>query len=138
MSPTSFLTAPPRDFALYFQGGRIISCLFAFVYTWCEIDGLTPPPTFRIRSGEVYNYLEIVNLEAETKMLYRKLPRVKEMLSVLGFGCMRLPTQNGQIDEAKSLAMMKTALENGVNYVDTARPYHGGKSEPFVGRALKG
>jgi len=66
------------------------------------------------------------------------MPRVKEELSVLGFGCMRLPTRGGQIDEAKAQAMMKTALENGVNFIDTARPYHGGTCEPFVGRALKG
>ncbi|MCL2010080.1 MAG: aldo/keto reductase [Synergistaceae bacterium] len=71
-------------------------------------------------------------------MLYRKLPRVKEKLSVLGFGCMRLPTLDGKIDEAGAQAMIETALENGVNYIDTARPYHGGTSEPFVGRALKG
>ena len=71
-------------------------------------------------------------------MLYRSMPRVKEELSVLGFGCMRLPVRDGQIDEAKAQAMVKTALENGVNYIDTARPYHGGQSEPFVGRALKG
>ena len=71
-------------------------------------------------------------------MLYRKMPRVKEELSVLGFGCMRLPTQGGQIDEIKAQAMMKTALEKGVNFIDTARPYHGGLCESFVGRALKG
>jgi len=71
-------------------------------------------------------------------MLYRKMPRVKEELSVLGFGCMRLPTRDGEIDEAKAQVMMKTALENGVNYVDTAYPYHKGASESFVGRALKG
>ena len=72
------------------------------------------------------------------KMLYRKLPRIKEELSALGFGCMRLPTLDGKIDEAKARGMMETALENGINYVDTARPYHGGMGEMFVGRALKG
>jgi predicted aldo/keto reductase-like oxidoreductase len=72
------------------------------------------------------------------EMLYRKMPRVKEELSILGFGCMRLPTHDGQIDEATATRMMRTAIDNGINYVDTARPYHGGTSEPFVGRALKG
>ena len=71
-------------------------------------------------------------------MLYRRMPRVKEELSVLGFGCMRLPVQDGRIDETKAQGMMETAVENGINYVDTAWPYHGGMSEPFVGRALKG
>jgi predicted aldo/keto reductase-like oxidoreductase len=51
---------------------------------------------------------------------------------------MRLPTLNGEIDEPTASRMMNFAVENGVNYIDTARPYHGGKSEPFVGRALKG
>ena len=71
-------------------------------------------------------------------MLYRKMPRVKEELSILGFGCMRLPTNGAQIDEAAVVRMMHTAVDNGINYVDTARPYHGGESEPCVGRALKG
>jgi predicted aldo/keto reductase-like oxidoreductase len=71
-------------------------------------------------------------------MLYRKMPRVKEELSILGFGCMRLPVRNGEIDEPTAAQMMNIAVDNGVNYIDTARPYHGGKSEPFVGRALKG
>jgi predicted aldo/keto reductase-like oxidoreductase len=66
------------------------------------------------------------------------MPRVAEQLSILGFGCMRLPTRNGEIDEPTAQRMMHIAIDNGVNYIDTARPYHGGKSEPFVGRALKG
>ena len=71
-------------------------------------------------------------------MLYRKMPRIKEELSVLGFGCMRLPTRDGQVDEPTATRMMRTAIDSGINYVDTARPYHGGASEPFVGRALRG
>ena len=71
-------------------------------------------------------------------MLYRKMPRVKEELSILGYGCMRLPTKDGQIDEATGTRMMRAAIDKGINYVDTAWPYYGGASEPFVGRALKG
>ncbi|MDR1378163.1 MAG: aldo/keto reductase [Synergistaceae bacterium] len=71
-------------------------------------------------------------------MLYRKMPRVKEEVSILGFGCMRLPTRDGKIDELTATRMMHVAIDNGINYIDTARPYHGGTSEPFVGRALKG
>ncbi len=72
-------------------------------------------------------------------MLYRKMKRVDSKLSILGFGCMRLPMkENGQIDEEHATKMLRYAIDNGVNYVDTAYPYHNGESEPFVGRALQG
>lgn len=57
-------------------------------------------------------------------------------LSRLGFGMMRLPMKNGEIDEAETFRMTDYALENGVNYFDTAYPYLAGKSELVVGRAL--
>lgn len=58
-------------------------------------------------------------------------------LSMLGFGAMRLPTdEQGQIDEAQLEQMIKTAFEGGVNYFDTAWPYHGGLSEVALGKAL--
>ena len=60
-----------------------------------------------------------------------------ERLSRLGFGCMRLPlAADGEIDEARLNAMVDMAIEQGVNYFDTAWPYHGGKSELAVGKAL--
>jgi predicted aldo/keto reductase-like oxidoreductase len=61
-----------------------------------------------------------------------------DALSILGFGCMRLPTKNGAIDEARAIAMIRRAAEAGVNYFDTAYIYHKGKSEALLGKALAG
>lgn len=73
-------------------------------------------------------------------MQYRTMgPRVPEQVSALGFGCMRFPkTEDGKIEREESSRMLEYALENGVNYVDTAWPYHGGESEEFVGEFLSG
>ncbi len=58
-------------------------------------------------------------------------------LSLLGFGCMRLPTnQDGTIDEQQVREMTRLAIEGGVNYFDTAWPYHEGESERVMGRVL--
>ncbi len=73
-------------------------------------------------------------------MEYRKFGSLDFQVSALGFGAMRLPTQNGessQIDEAEATRMLHYAIDHGVNYVDTAYPYHDGAGEPFVGRALQ-
>jgi predicted aldo/keto reductase-like oxidoreductase len=60
-----------------------------------------------------------------------------ENISLLGFGCMRLPVKDGkEIDHPVAFEMIDHAIKNGVNYFDTAYPYHEGKSEPFVGEAL--
>ncbi len=60
-----------------------------------------------------------------------------KQLSRLGFGTMRLPTNaDGSIDEAQVAEMTAYALAHGVNYFDTAYPYHGGESERVIGRML--
>ena len=71
-------------------------------------------------------------------MLYRKLPKTGDELSILGFGCMRLPQKDGHIDEERAARQVRHAIDCGVNYIDTAWPYHAGESEPFVGRTLTG
>ena len=70
-------------------------------------------------------------------MLYRTMPRSGDKLSILGFGCMRLPMIEGQIDEKRAIAQIRYSIDQGINYVDTAWPYHGGASEPLLGKALK-
>ncbi len=83
-------------------------------------------------------------------MLYRKLGKAKLNVSILGFGCMRLPIQSGSgsgadvfdpnkvIDEEEARKMIQYAIDHGVNYFDTAYPYHSGKSESLLGKALRG
>jgi len=71
---------------------------------------------------------------------YRNFGKLDWRPSALGFGAMRLPildNDSGKIDEALATRMIRTAIDRGVNYVDTAWPYHGGQCEPFVGRALQ-
>jgi predicted aldo/keto reductase-like oxidoreductase len=70
---------------------------------------------------------------------YRRMNKVESDLSILGFGCMRLPvTRDGHVDEEHATRMLIYAIDHGVNYIDTAYPYHNGESEPFVGHALQG
>ncbi len=75
-------------------------------------------------------------------MKYREFGKTGKKVSVLGLGCMRLPEKeiNGEkvIDEKVAIDMIHYSIEKGINYFDTAYPYHGGQSEPFLGKALKG
>jgi len=83
-------------------------------------------------------------------MLYRKFGKANLNVSILGFGCMRLPTKNGSgrgadrfdpnkaINEEETIEMVRYAIDQGVNYFDTAYPYHNGKSEPLLGIAVRG
>ena len=72
-------------------------------------------------------------------MQYRNFGNLDWEVSALGFGAMRLPTDEADegIDRSKAIEMLRYAIDNGVNYVDTAWPYHGGESEDLVAEALK-
>jgi uncharacterized protein len=70
-------------------------------------------------------------------MQYRTMPKTGDELSILGFGCMRLPLKDGRIDEPRAVAQIRYAIDQGVNYTDTAWPYHAGESEPVLGKALR-
>lgn len=70
-------------------------------------------------------------------MEYRKMEHIGVETSLLGFGCMRFPTDaEGKIREDQVFDMIDTAYRAGVNYFDTAYPYHDGASEPVTGKAL--
>ncbi|MDR2967207.1 MAG: aldo/keto reductase [Methanobacteriaceae archaeon] len=79
-------------------------------------------------------------------MLYRDLGQTGEKISILGFGCMRLPTIDNkpdQINAKEATTMLEFGINNGINFIDTAYSYHGvdfdsgGMSEPFLGEFLQ-
>ncbi|HKK65330.1 MAG TPA: aldo/keto reductase [Clostridia bacterium] len=73
-------------------------------------------------------------------MQYRPFGKLNWQASALGFGAMRMPTVDNDpahIDEEPAREMIRTAIDQGVNYVDTAFPYHREAGEAFVGRALQ-
>ena len=73
-------------------------------------------------------------------MLYRKFGKCDFQVSTLGYGCMRLPIidgDEGKINVKESIRLIRSAIDQGVNYIDTAYPYHKGMSEILVSKALK-
>jgi predicted aldo/keto reductase-like oxidoreductase len=73
-------------------------------------------------------------------MKYREFNQNGEKVSLLGLGCMRFPKvtpDKEEIDVPAACEIIDYAYNNGVNYFDTAFPYHGGQSELVIGEALK-
>jgi len=73
-------------------------------------------------------------------MQYRNFGKLDFKPSVLGFGLMRLPVvgnDSAKIDYPQAEEMIRYAIENGINYFDTAYVYHQGQSEIFLGKTLK-
>ena len=69
--------------------------------------------------------------EGDNQMTYRVQHGSNQRVSLLGFGMMRLPNDQEQVNE-----MVDYAISHGVNYYDTAPVYMGGKSEVLTGKAL--
>ena len=74
-------------------------------------------------------------------MLYRKIKKNGDELSIPGFGCMRLPQKrgkpgDGKIDEKPARKLIEYAIDQGINNFDTAINYHMGGSELFLGKVF--
>ena len=73
-------------------------------------------------------------------MRYRKMGSLDWEVSALGFGCMRLPARRLnrlRADTDESIRIIRHGIDLGINYIDTAWPYHLGDSERIVGQALQ-
>ena len=73
-------------------------------------------------------------------MQYRKMGSLDWEVSALGFGCMRLPSRRFSLmgaDFEESKRIIRYGIDRGINYIDTAWPYHLGESEKFLGEILK-
>ncbi|WP_432664494.1 aldo/keto reductase [Wukongibacter baidiensis] len=74
-------------------------------------------------------------------MIYRKFGNTNIKLPILGMGTMRLPSKNikgiESINESESINLIEVAVSKGINYFDTAWPYHGGMSEVILGKVIK-
>ena len=103
-----------------------------------QAHGLKPKSAGETGPGGLYGEQPVMMKGRDHLMKMRKWEKQGIETSLLGFGCMRFPTTpEGKIDEPRAEAMMDEAIAAGVNYIDTAYPYHGGESELVVGRVLQ-
>jgi hypothetical protein len=71
-------------------------------------------------------------------MKYKAFGNTGEMVSILGFGMMRLPIDDQEmIIKDEAITMVRHGIDNGINYIDTAWPYHKGNSETLTGEVLR-
>ena len=71
-------------------------------------------------------------------MKYREIKKTGDKVSLMGVGAMRLPKNaDGSVDRPHAIKMIRNAIDNGVNYIDTAYTYHGQTSESVVAEALR-
>lgn len=118
-----------RQFLEWLAGGAALAG--ASVLAGCNSEDAVKPLGKAVSAGKKFG-----------EMASRIHKRSQDKVSLLGYGCMRFPTitngpKAGEIDEEMAQRLLDTAYAAGVNYYDTAYVYHGGKSEAFVGRALK-
>ena len=71
--------------------------------------------------------------DAREDIPYRTLGRTGEKVSIIGLGGAHIGTQPSQ---QESIRIIRTALDNGVNFLDNSWDYHGGESEIRMGKAL--
>ena len=105
------------------------------------VGAVTGPAAVAREAGKQAEKAEMQKniLNYNPQMRYRPMGRTGIMVSALGFGMLRLPTDSsGKVDFGQTTPMVRRAIEGGVNYIDTGRVYLGGQSEQAVGKALAG
>ena len=73
-----------------------------------------------------------------TTLLHRQLGTQGLSVSVIGLGCMSLSGVYGEADEAESVDLIRTAIDNGIDHFDSSDMYGWGHNEGVLGRALQG
>ena len=86
--------------------------------------------------SEKYNNTYSAGDIPKDKMTYRTNRNSGDVVSILGYGCMRLPRKDNEIDQEMVNKLTDYAMEHGVNYYDTAPVYCQGRSEKSMGIAL--
>lgn len=93
---------------------------------------------YSLKNNNLYaQAMPLMQSVADGEMAKRKNWNNNDKISLLGFGCMRFPQKGREINEELTQEMVDYAYKHGVNYFDTAYPYHGGKSEVVIGKILK-
>src|SRR6202142_4457830 len=72
--------------------------------------------------------------DSKAGIAYRALGRTGEKVSMVGIGGYHIGSQR---DEQESIRIIRTALDNGINFLDNCWDYNGGASEVRMGKALR-